>query len=49
LTNDGKNLIMSNGTNELIWLDPENFSEIKKILIVSEDSDFYEYYGLKKG
>jgi glutaminyl-peptide cyclotransferase len=31
LTNDGHNLIMSNGTNELIWLDPSDFSEIKKI------------------
>jgi glutaminyl-peptide cyclotransferase len=31
LTNDGQNLIMSNGTNELIWLDPSDFSEIKKI------------------
>jgi glutamine cyclotransferase len=35
LTNDGKYLIMSNGTNELIWLDPEDFSEIKKIEVAN--------------
>jgi glutamine cyclotransferase len=35
LTNDGQYLIMSNGTHELIWLDPENFSEIKKIEVVN--------------
>ncbi|MDD4107783.1 MAG: glutaminyl-peptide cyclotransferase, partial [Prolixibacteraceae bacterium] len=28
LTNDDKYLIMSNGTHELIWLDPDNFLEI---------------------
>jgi glutaminyl-peptide cyclotransferase len=30
LTNDGTHLIMSNGTHELIWIDPSDFSEIKK-------------------
>lgn len=36
LTNDGKYLIMSNGTNELIWLDPDNFSEIKKVEVAND-------------
>lgn len=35
LTNDGQYLIMSNGTRELIWLDPENFSEVKKIEVAN--------------
>jgi glutaminyl-peptide cyclotransferase len=35
LTNDGKNLIMSNGTQELIWLDPADFSEIKKVQVAN--------------
>jgi len=35
LTNDGKNLIMSNGTHELIWLNPNDFSEVKKLQIVN--------------
>ena len=35
LTNDGKNLIMSNGSHELIWLDPTNYSEIKKIQVAN--------------
>lgn len=30
LTNDGRYLIMSNGTHELIWIDPSDFSEVKK-------------------
>lgn len=42
LTNDGKNLIMSNGTNELIWLDTKTFSEIKKIE-VANDKGFINY------
>lgn len=36
LTNDGINLIMSNGTHELIWLDPSNFSEIKRLQVVND-------------
>jgi glutaminyl-peptide cyclotransferase len=36
LTNDGKNLIMSNGSHELIWLDISNFSEIKKMQIAND-------------
>lgn len=35
LTNDGEYLIMSNGTHELIWLDPEDFSEVKKIQVAN--------------
>src|SRR5690554_4866134 len=35
LTNDGKYLIMSNGTHELIWIDPVDFSEYKKIEVAN--------------
>ena len=35
LTNDGKYLIMSNGSHELIWLDPVTFKEYKKLQIVN--------------
>ena len=35
LTNDGKNLIMSNGTNELLWLDLNDFSVVKKIEVAN--------------
>jgi len=35
LTNDGEYLIMSNGTHEIIWLDPENFTEIKRIQVAN--------------
>ena len=35
LTNDGKNLIMSNGSHEIIWLNPENFNEVKKIQVAN--------------
>jgi glutaminyl-peptide cyclotransferase len=31
LTNDGQYLIMSNGTHELIWLDPADYSEVKRV------------------
>ncbi len=33
LTNDGKNLIMSDGTHILTWLDPNNFSVVKKLQV----------------
>lgn len=42
LTNDGTNLIMSNGTHELIWIDPTDFSEIKKIQ-VANNQDLVNY------
>lgn len=35
LTNDGRHLIMSNGTHELIWLDPSDFSEVKKVQVAN--------------
>jgi len=35
LTNDGKNLIMSDGTHVLTWLDPNNFSVIKKLQVAN--------------
>jgi glutamine cyclotransferase len=35
LTNDGNNLIMSNGTNQIIWLNPEDFSEVKRIQVAN--------------
>ncbi len=35
LTNDGQHLIMSNGTNELIWLDPDDYSEVKKLEVAN--------------
>ncbi len=38
LTNDGHNLIMSNGTNQLIWIDPVNFS-IYKIVQVADNKE----------
>ncbi len=33
LTNDGTNLIMSDGTNTLTWLNPSDFSVVKKIRV----------------
>lgn len=33
LTNDGKNLIMSNGTNLLSWIDTENFNVVKTLQV----------------
>jgi glutaminyl-peptide cyclotransferase len=35
LTNDGTNLIMSNGTNVLTWLDPNNFSIVKTVQVAN--------------
>jgi glutaminyl-peptide cyclotransferase len=42
LTTDGKHLIMSDGTYNLTWLDPENFSVIKTIP-VSKDGYGVDY------
>lgn len=33
LTNDGENLIMSDGTNILTWIDPVNYSVVKKLQV----------------
>jgi glutaminyl-peptide cyclotransferase len=35
LTNDGNHLIMSNGTHELTWLDPTDFSEVRKVQVAN--------------
>jgi glutamine cyclotransferase len=35
LTNDGSNLIMSNGTNVLTWLNPNDFSVVKRIEVAN--------------
>lgn len=35
LTNDGKNLIMSDGTNVLTWLNPKDFSVVKKLQVAN--------------
>jgi glutamine cyclotransferase len=37
LTNDGTNLIMSDGTGTLTWINPENFSVIKKIQVADQE------------
>ena len=37
LTNDGKSLIMSDGTGTLTWLNPDNFSVEKKIQVADRD------------
>uniref|UniRef100_UPI0032166743 glutaminyl-peptide cyclotransferase n=1 Tax=uncultured Draconibacterium sp. TaxID=1573823 RepID=UPI0032166743 len=36
LTNDGTNLIMSDGTNVLTWLNPNDFSVIKKLQVAND-------------
>ncbi len=35
LSNDGNYLILSNGTHELIWLDPSDFSEVRKVQVAN--------------
>jgi len=42
LTNDGTNLIMSDGTNTLTWLNPENLSVVKTVQVA--DSKDIMYY-----
>ena len=41
LTNDGTNLIMSDGTNVLTWLDPDDFSIIKTVKVVNNIGAVY--------
>ncbi len=36
LTNDGKNLIMSDGTQKLTWISPETFSEVRHLYVASD-------------
>lgn len=40
LTNDGKYLIMSDGTENLTWLDPVTFKVIKKVQVVDHQKVF---------
>lgn len=42
LTNDGKSLIMSNGTGVLTWLDSQNF-EVLKRLQITDNKNIYQY------
>jgi glutaminyl-peptide cyclotransferase len=37
LTNDGTNLIMSDGTHVLTWLDPNNYSVVKTLQVASNE------------
>ena len=37
LTNDGTNLIMSDGTNVLTWLNPNDFSVVKKLQVADNN------------
>lgn len=41
LTNDGTNLIMSDGTNVLTWLDPNDFSVVKNIQVSNNIGPVY--------
>ena len=36
LTTDGTHLIMSDGTNEITYLDPNNYNVVKKLTVTSE-------------
>ncbi|MDE3125765.1 MAG: glutaminyl-peptide cyclotransferase [Bacteroidota bacterium] len=40
MTNDGKNLIMDNGTNNLIYRNPETFNIVKTIPIIGVPKDY---------
>lgn len=42
LTNDGKSLIMSDGTETLTWIDADNYSVIKKIQ-ATDNQKVYQY------
>jgi glutaminyl-peptide cyclotransferase len=42
LTNDGKSLIMSDGTGTLTWLNPENYN-VEKKLQVADNQKIYQY------
>lgn len=37
LTNDGRNLIMSDGTDTLIFLDPVNYKEVRRLKVRDQD------------
>lgn len=38
LTNDGKSLIMSDGTENIYFIDPENYKEIRRIQVCNENN-----------
>lgn len=40
LCNDGKYIIMSNGTNEIVWRNPGNFEIVKQMYVFSDQSDY---------
>ena len=40
LTNNGKSIIMSNGTAEIVWRNPRTFKIEKKIYAFSNENDF---------
>ena len=42
LTHDGENLIMSDGTPMLYFLDPETFKQSRKIMVLDQDSPVWE-------
>jgi glutamine cyclotransferase len=39
LCNDGKYLMMSNGSDEIVWRDPNTFVEVKKITVYDNESN----------
>ncbi|MBK7130074.1 MAG: glutaminyl-peptide cyclotransferase [Crocinitomicaceae bacterium] len=40
LCNDGTYIIMSNGTNEIVWRDPHTFEIVKQLYVFSDQSDY---------
>ena len=42
LTNDGENLIMSDGSNRLTWLNPENYSIVKTLYVADNQSQLHQ-------
>jgi glutaminyl-peptide cyclotransferase len=42
MTNDGQNLIMSDGSDTLRWLDPEDFHEVKRLAVKDDKGPVYK-------
>jgi glutaminyl-peptide cyclotransferase len=42
MTNDGKNLIMSDGSDTLRWLDPEDFHEVKRLAVKDDNGPVFK-------
>lgn len=42
MTNDGQNLIMSDGSDTLRWLDPEDFHEVKRLSVKDDKGPVYK-------